>query len=274
MGSGKVLTLTRFEVRFVVNIGLLVKENRPDNYPPHWDKLDRYINRNGKDFAVLRRMDFHCGDPGDLNQFAGRYCAAKSFKGGSFDGYTPGSNVPDAYSALLRLVLAWSAFESFLPLIGIPRHKQITQGLSDTYGGRDIVRDFHASQAHRTVFFHVHNSLDSRSKGLRSQILRFIQGDPTADAIKLAQALRHVFTHGKLSATTMGDATINADIARQLSGLLLTAMEREFLLRLLRYGKKDPLVKVCPECLGPGQELLIGVACYTCGGTGSVVEWP
>jgi hypothetical protein len=81
------------------------------NYPPKWGTFDHYVKH-----MPPTTFGFVCGG-GDVNRFAARYRAAKTFRRVEFKGVVVAT--ADGYSALCQLLLTFSAFEHFLPCIGM-----------------------------------------------------------------------------------------------------------------------------------------------------------
>lgn len=81
------------------------------NYPPKWGTFDHYVKH-----IPSIAFGFVCGG-GDVNRFAARYRAAKTFRRVEFEGLV--SATADGYGALCQLLLTYSAFEHFLRCIGV-----------------------------------------------------------------------------------------------------------------------------------------------------------
>ncbi|MGL4880898.1 MAG: hypothetical protein ACRC8K_07520 [Waterburya sp.] len=79
-------------------------------YPTKWSNYCNNIRNSQTELSGF------VGDHGDINRFAARFRAANCFKKICFDGYSEVTN--NGYSALCRVMLTWSAFETFIWTLG------------------------------------------------------------------------------------------------------------------------------------------------------------
>ena len=168
------------------------------------------------------------GETGDVNRFAARYRAAKSFKGATFEGLT--HDTADGYSALCRLLLTYSAFEYCLRAIGVQmRHTGALLADDEREQVQKHLRQL-AGQAELMRFLKAH--VESR---FRTQIDQHLAGAP-ANPFYLAASMRHAFAHGALTATPAGvpSGTV-ASVARYLVRVLFRVVDREFERRMVEF---------------------------------------
>lgn len=165
------------------------------------------------------------GTAAQVNRFAARYRAAKCFSGVTFDELT--HTTSDGYSALIHLLLTYSAFEHFLGCIGIelrnsskllsPEERDKALGRLHSLTGSDDF--FRALRQHLEPRYQRH--VDTfRSQG-------------ACNPLYLAAAVRHAFAHGHLAASPQGvpQETVGT-ICNYLCRVLFWLMDREFRRRI------------------------------------------
>lgn len=191
-----------------------------ENYPPKWAVFDRYVSHVG-----ARSFNF-ATDGGEINRFAARYRAAKSFQFVEFNFLTRGTK--DGYSVLVKLLLTYSAFEHLLRCIGMELRNTHTL-LSDEERSHYLDR-LRALNGNFEFFGAVRSFLDQRHY-LR-QYDAFLSHD-ICNLFYIAGGVRHAFAHGQLAAnpsTCPPDSV--ATCGRFLVNLLGKVMDREFKRRM------------------------------------------
>ena len=93
-------------------MGLIASEFYSDRYPDSWREFDRYMpGTPPKAFGFAAELP-------EINRWAARYRAAASYEETVLVKYQSNDTV-SAYSALIKAILVWSAFERFLPIVGL-----------------------------------------------------------------------------------------------------------------------------------------------------------
>jgi hypothetical protein len=170
-----------------------------------------------------------CGFTGSvaaINRVNARYRLARSFQGVVLDGYA--SHTVLAYSALLRLLLSYSAFELYLPIIGADARTFSTPDLSTS--SRSLTRRLRSIDPENLLFTRVQRDLTGREN--KNQVAAFLSGAPCL-AVYLVSSVRHVFAHGPLPALPTGvphDRLIQA--ADALSQFILKCLDDDFSSRI------------------------------------------
>jgi hypothetical protein len=145
---------------------------------------------------------------------------ANSFTGIDLDDY--GVPTQRGYSALFRVLLVWSAFERYMPLVGLNRRR--CEELLDKHGARTEAREIIDSASRGYFRFIYHHSRPF----IKEKLEKCFQND-SDNVVWLAVAVRHRFAHGDLTPNADGVSPENvvADCDR-LSDLLLRVMDRDF----------------------------------------------
>ena len=159
-----------------------------ENYPPGWDAFEQCVRHVG-----AQGFGFSTG-VGDVNRFAARYRAAKAFVSTEFDGLS--ATTSEGYSALIKLLLAYSAFEHLLRCIGI-KLSLTNKLLSDEERDKALGR-LRVLGGNFEFFSTLRTHLDDRR--FTRQIDEFLAGGQ-CNIIYLAAGVRHAFAHGQLTAS-------------------------------------------------------------------------
>lgn len=185
--------------------------------PPKWEVFDKhgpYIE--GHKFGVLTTVAY-------VNRFRARYRAAKALEAIGLRDFSPATE--PGYLALTKMLYAFSAFELFLPAIGIKQKK--SDKLLSRYPVNDWVEKLRAADARDIIYQFVleHGQLDSKHKHHVSQ---YLEKKPT-NYTYLTSVIRHTFVHGHLTPSA-GGAPIGqmGNICAVLVGSLFQIMDREF----------------------------------------------
>lgn len=156
--------------------------------------FQRYIRAGGNatDFGFTGRL-------GDVSRFMARYRLAISYQGVRLHGYSKDTSA--AYSSLLHLFLAWSAFEQYGVITGLSKkgtlhHEDVDRIFWDAGIGSELT-DLLDSKPVREFFAFVATTLDS--KKLVESLAKYVAGGPVQPRVLLT-ALRHSFAHGPLTA--------------------------------------------------------------------------
>jgi hypothetical protein len=194
----------------------LVKVPSPfRSYPPGWETFDHFALVPGPGY-----MGF-AGSVPQINRFAARYRAAKCFSAVSFDELT--RTTVEGYSALVNLLLTYSAFEHFLRCIGLELKN--TTSLLDTEERDRVLAKLRALTGSDAFFAALRQHLEPR---YQRQVDAFRASGP-CNPIYLAASVRHAFAHGHLAASPQGvpPDTIST-VSRYFCRVLFKLMDREF----------------------------------------------
>lgn len=195
------------------------------DYPPKWGTFDHYV----KHMPTIA-FGFVCGG-GDVNRFAARYRAAKTFRRVEFEDVVIATT--DGYSALCQLLLTFSAFEHFLRCIGVEMQHSLnllkpaerplaSASLRKLVGEHELFRWLRPHMTNRSY---------------QRQIDAHLAGQE-ANLFYLSGSLRHTFAHGIITATPAGvPPTSVATVCRFLSRGLMRVMDREFEERMTEFEK-------------------------------------
>ncbi len=190
-----------------------------ENYPPLWSVFTTAVNIFGvASFGFVESV-------GEVNRFAARYRAAKSFRRAEFEGIS--AVTADGYSALCQILLTYSAFEHLLKCLGIA-HNNTAVLLADDERDR-VLRHLRRLNGQRELFSAIRPYLNPQHQ---RQIDDHVAGR-LCNPFYLASGLRHAFAHGRLTASPVNaPPTSVATVSRYLSNVLMKVMDREFTSRI------------------------------------------
>lgn len=191
-----------------------------EGYPPHWRVLDKItVTRyNGlgfaKDIAYARR-------------FGARYRFAASVVEVKLKNYAS-AETRAGYSGLTRLAFTWTAFDSLLALIGLPRTR--ASELVDAKLRAFWLRGLTRCDPELVLFRFVALRVTMRHE--KTNIEQFLRGQG-CDVTALAACLRHVFFHGELTPNAGGvSPQAVCDVCEHLIAALVHIMDVEIAKRL------------------------------------------
>jgi hypothetical protein len=171
---------------------------------------------------------------GDVNRFAQRFRLAKSFQSITFAGYSAVTS--RAYAALLRVFLAWSAFEILLRAMGLKQKD--TAPLFDRHGASSVLDNIRETDHDGKVA----KFLLANANPTHQDVLSTFLTGGSVNVGYFISGVRHVFAHGILTAHA-GGASPEAmtDVCTSLSEFLLRVMDAEFSRCLDEAPKSGPL---------------------------------
>tara|TARA_R110002096_G_scaffold435885_1_gene664029 strand:+ start:1970 stop:2614 length:645 start_codon:yes stop_codon:yes gene_type:complete len=198
-------------------MGLIVSEFYSDRYPDGWRDFDRLVPRLPMQaFGISKNL-------ADVNRWAARYRAAASYERISMAQYQSQETVA-GYGALIRSILVWSAFERFLPLLGL---EQKTSGdLLDKYNSVEVAKNVRKADSNNTFYEFIKSRVDNNA--LKRELESYFDDNP-CNVSYLLSAIRHIFGHGYLTpGSNETDAQITAVICNLLCDFHLDVMNSEF----------------------------------------------
>lgn len=158
----------------------------------------------------------------EINRISARVKLATSFKGMELEGYQ--QETADAYAALFKTFLMYSAFEQFLEIYGLKFYQ-----LDESLNGYDFERisgEMRAKDKGGKFIDFICEHLETNS--LKTRVKTFQENGNHNPAI-LAAAVRHVFAHGKLTPNAnKGNPKVAIAICTLLSDFMLNVMDTEF----------------------------------------------
>ncbi|MCF7790533.1 MAG: hypothetical protein K9M56_00920 [Victivallales bacterium] len=171
---------------------------------------------------------------GDVNRFTQRYRLAKSFQSITFAGYSDVTS--NAYAALLRVFLVWSAFEILLRAMKL---KQMdTAPLFERHGASSVLEAIRKTDRDGKVASFLLGKVNQTHEDVLST---FLAGGSVNIAYFIS-GVRHVFAHGILTPHAGGAAPeAMASVCTSLSDFLLKVMDAEFSRCLDEAPKAGPL---------------------------------
>ena len=186
--------------------------------PPYWKIFCKW--RRTREELNFATFPDHISSS-ELNRFAARYRLARAFNGIDADGYN--KDTVNAYGALMRTFLAYSALEQF--------HKAVPP-----VSGRLHLSDRWADQANSQVTSLkgsdaiIQYLIQSVShKKLRDKLIAFQRGEHE-NALIVATALRHAVAHGFMSVHPEGtSAKISQMFCNQMTNMLLSISDHAFI---------------------------------------------
>lgn len=186
-----------------------------DHYPSGWNEFDTFVVHVGAPFFGFK------SDAGDVNRFCARFRVAAAFRRLELDGYSAATQ--EGYSSLCRLLLVWSAFESFLSIFGLDQKS--VGPILDRHGALPVIAAVKAADPGGAFYGFIYARVNATHK---AQLGNYKNDDP-CNAGYLASSIRHIFSHGHLTPNAAQvDPNNVATICNALSDFLLMAMDQEF----------------------------------------------
>lgn len=188
-------------------------KNYPKSYAAFCD-LDNASHRP-------RQMGFHV-DKGEVYRFTNRFRVAKAFLGINLDNYAPDTTA--GYDALLKVFLAYSAFELFLKMMG--QKQSSIMGILTLYNPGSHIDSVVRKDTGRKFYAFVHKHLDKQT---HKQNLDDVYNKRHQNITYIASSIRHIFAHGHLSAHANGcNPQSVKDICDEVFDFHMNVMDTEF----------------------------------------------
>jgi hypothetical protein len=193
------------------------------NYPMAWP---RFISQTRKlEDGTYKEV---VGDFSQLAKWSARFRLAKSFKSLNLGDDYSGSDTPQLYSAITRIFLVYSAFETYCGIIGLhPSHESQVKSLQDSQIQGNILKTIREDL---DPGYAIAKVLEEHltGKNLKQSISDFVAGQDV-NVSCLARSIRHVFAHGVLTANSTGISPKRFDqISQLISDFLLDCMDKDF----------------------------------------------
>ena len=163
----------------------------------------------------------------DVVRFCSRYRVAKSFKGVILEDFN--HKTVEGYNALFKLFLAWSAFEQFLKLMGLPQNHTEIKQLFDEYDATTLCNKIKQYDKKDNFYLFLLSQVNGSH---RVEIEKLLKGK-ALNSSYLASAIRHIFAHGQLTPHANKSRPRNVmRICDAISEFLLQIMDAEFTKRI------------------------------------------
>lgn len=191
-----------------------------DGYPPKWHVLDQLGAAGYGVIGFARDMAY-------ARRFGARYRFAGSVTEIVLKGYASG-DTRAGYSALTRMAFTYSAFESMLALIGVP--KKAAGTILTHYPVSKWIKHITSFEPPCTFIRFVEARTEPKHE--KVQIQQFLEGKG-CDVTAIAASIRHIFFHGELTPNAQGvDPNAVCRICEYLIQMLTGIMDREIENRL------------------------------------------
>jgi hypothetical protein len=176
-------------------------------------RLDK-AGKTGVDFGFVLPNE-------DTFRFCQRYRVSKSFEGIQLAGYSPATTT--GYSGLFKILLTWSAFETYLKISG--QSQSGCNALVASYDPEAAVEKIRAIDKGGKFYLFLAGQVNPKHQ---QELLKYFQEKPF-NITYLASAVRHIFAHGSLTAHSnqTNPGTIK-QIANVLRDFLLFVVDSEF----------------------------------------------
>lgn len=172
-----------------------------------------------------------------INRFAARYRAAKSYRRIELDQYS--DKTTEGYSAFCRVVFVWSAFEQYMKIMDKKQYRKLSRNKNGSpyeidellmnYGANELAQQINTVDEHLGFYRFLKKHVD---KPHSRELDKFINNGET-NVSYLASSVRHIFAHGILTPHADGGNPSNAvDICDILCSFLLRVMDEDFTKRV------------------------------------------
>lgn len=197
------------------------------NYPKAWS---RFISQSREsNNAVSEEL---VSNFAQLSRWSARFRLAKSFKGLDLGDHYSGSDTPQLYSAITRIFLVYSAFETYCRVVGLnPSRESEVQTLQDAQLQKIVIQAIRNLDPKNAFPSFLEQHLQGQE--LKKMMSEFVTGQDV-NVSCLARCIRHVFAHGVLTANAPGLSAKRFDQMSQIiSDFLLNCMDEDFDKRVL-----------------------------------------
>lgn len=191
-----------------------------DNYPRAWPRFTAHYHHSHDSEPKI-------GNFGQLAKWSARFRLAKSFRALDLGDAYANLDTPLLYSAITRIFLTYSAFETYCHVLrfNIGDQSQMNS-LEDNDLRGEIIRAIRNLDPGNDLPQFLVRNLDGLA--LKQILYSFIEGN-SVNVSCFARSIRHVFAHGVLSAHAVGLSSQKFDqISQLISEFLLDCMDEDF----------------------------------------------
>lgn len=161
-----------------------------------------------------------------VNRFIARFRLAKEFKEIKFDTYT--SDTAIGYNSLVKVFLAYSAFEQFLEIMG--KDRSSVNSILIQYNSTKHINYILREDKNKRFYDFLCTHLDKkRTDQKEEKKLTKVYNKSSDNIIYIASSIRHIFAHGLLSpsANRCKPETVK-NICDCIFNFLIEVMDKEF----------------------------------------------
>lgn len=196
--------------------------NRQQNYPKAWSRYVAQTRKSEKGLPVELADSF-----GNLARWSARFRFAKSFKALDLGDAYSSSDTPQLYSAITRIFLVYSAFETYCRIIGLnPSNESQIKLLQDSQSQLEVIKIIRNLDPDYVVPKFLSRHLTGSN--LKQMMCNFQNGEDI-NVSCLARCIRHVFAHGILTANSTGLSPKRFnEVSQVISDFLLNCMDCDF----------------------------------------------
>ncbi|MFM2083708.1 MAG: hypothetical protein RLY95_526 [Pseudomonadota bacterium] len=190
-------------------------------YPSEWAIFCSHATNTGSEFFGFTKP------LADVNRFAARFRAANTFRGISLEGYSAAT--ASGYAALCRVLFVYSAFETFLDVIG---SSQAAIGPNlQAHGAIELLNKLRATDTENRFYLFIQQRVNPTHG---RELQNYFNDDP-CNVAYLASAIRHIFAHGWLTPNAGGgEASAAANVCDAVCDFLLSFMDAQFTDRIVK----------------------------------------
>jgi hypothetical protein len=192
------------------------------NSPKAWS---RFISQTRESDGVA--SEELVGNFGQLARWSARFRLAKSFKALDLGDAYSGSDTPQLYSAITKIFLVYSAFETYCCIIGLnPSYESQVKSLQDSQSQDQVIKTIRDLDPENSVS----NFLSQHLTGKHlKQMMSDFKDDRDVNVSCFARSIRHVFAHGILAANSTGLSPKRFNqVSQSISDFLLNCMDQDF----------------------------------------------
>lgn len=162
-----------------------------------------------------------------ISRWSARFRLAKSFKALDLGDHYSSSDTPDLYSAITRIFLVYSAFETYCRILGLnPKYESQVKELQDSQLQKDVIKSIRNLDPKNSFSGFLYEHLSGQD--LKKMMSEFMSGQDVNISF-LARSTRHIFAHGVLTANSPHLSAKRFDqVSLLISDFLLTSMDQDF----------------------------------------------
>jgi hypothetical protein len=193
-----------------------------NNYPKAWS---RFCSKN-RELETIFPEEL-VNNFALLSKWSARFRLAKSFKGLDLGDTYSGVDTPQLYSAITRIFLVYSAFETYCHIIGLnPSKESQIKCIQESQSQEDVIKTIRDLDPKNTISNFLEQHLTG--KDLKQMMCDFKAGHDI-NVSCFARSIRHVFAHGVLSANSTGLSPKRFNqVSLIISNFLLDCMDQDF----------------------------------------------
>jgi hypothetical protein len=167
------------------------------------------------------------GNFGQLSRWSARFRLAKSFKALDLGDAYSGLDTPQLYSAITRIFLVYSAFETYCCIIGLnPSYESQVKLLQDSQSQDQVIKTIRDLDPENAVSNFLSQHLTGRHL---KQMMSDFKDNKDVNVSCFARSIRHVFAHGVLAANSTGLSPKRFNqVSQSISDFLLNCMDQDF----------------------------------------------